>query len=206
MTPKHETWDPPATGGKTFPKHPEGSYRIVLVDALRLGLAVKTFGKDTKLVDKVVLLFQSEELQEDGRAFELAAEFTYSASDKATLPKFLGKWLGLSTASDVDRGKLVSEIPAYIGRSGIGTVTQNAVGDKVYVNLTAVAPLMKGMAKLAPTTDYTRNEYWAKKKDRYAEEVAAYLKAAEAKAEAPPTDFDDVPGPLDKSNENDLPF
>lgn len=208
-----ESWDPPAppSSDKKWPQHPAGSFRFVLVDAFRLGQRVKAWQGDKKLEDRVVQIFHSEENDPDtDKPYELAVELTYSAGEKANLPKFLAKWLGKKAATDDERGALVAGLPDYLGTSGIGTVEHNVSGDRTYVNLTAMAPLMKGMAKLEVPKGYERNPYWAKKKARYAEEVAAY-KAEQAKPAAAPTkapvDFSDVPPVVRAGGDSDdLPF
>lgn len=200
-----ETWTPPEKSGKEWPKHPEGSYRVVLVDALRLGhrLAKGFQGGPSFPQDRVVLLWQTEEIEpESGTRYELATEFTYTDDEKGNLPKLLVKWTGKSIKA--------AEIPSLIGKSGIGTVVHNTSGDKVYVNLTAVAPLMKGMEGLKPES-YSRNEFWDKKKQRYAAEVEAWKQeqlAAEAKKSAPKPapDFSDVPPAIRVDENDDLPF
>jgi len=210
MTPKTESWDPPTAGGgdKKWPQHPEGAYPFVLVDAFRLGERVTEWQGQKKLQERVVQVFWSAEEDPDtGKPYELAVELTYSASERAILPKFLSAWLGKKAATDDERGALVAALPSYIGRSGIGTVVHKASGDRTYVNLTAMAPLMKGMTPLTMPKGYERNPYWAKKKARYAEEVAAYRKEqAAAKAPKPKADFSDVPPAVADDSNEDLPF
>jgi hypothetical protein len=209
MTDTKEIWDPPVPpdSDKKWPQHPAGAYPFILVDAFRIGQRVKEWSGEKKLEDRVVQIYLSGETDPDsGKPYELAVELTYSAGEKANLPKWLAKWLGKKAGTDEERGNLVAALPSYIGTSGIGTVVHNEVGEKTYVNLTAMAPLMKGMAPLTVPTNYTRNPYWAKKKARYAEDVAAYRKEqAAAKAAKPAPSFADVP-PAVAEAEDDLPF
>jgi hypothetical protein len=199
-----DDWTPPAKSGKAFPKHPPGSARVVLADGLRLGLRVATDfkTKDRYLQDRMVLLWQSEEVEpESGQRYELATEFTYTADPKGNLPKLLAKWLGLTEDTEDALQRLVTGIKGYIGKSGLGTIEHKQVGEKSYVNLTAVAPLHKSMTPLT-VESYTRNEWWAKKKAKYAEEVAAFRVEQERKA----ADFGDVPDAMKPEDDDDLPF
>ena len=71
----------------------------------------------------------------------------------------------------------------------------------MWVNLVAMAPLLKGMKPIQPE-GYTRKDYWAKRKAKFAEEVAAYRAAPKV---SEPPDFSDMP-PAIKDEEDDLPF
>ena len=227
MSTNTESWDPPtpAESNKKWPQHPKGAFRFVLVDALRLGGKVDR--KWNKVTERVALIYESEKYepvwddateawvpQTSGKRFQIKVEMGYSATEKSHLPKWFAQWLDLPADTDEQRERLVSEIPSYIGKSGIGTVTHNVSGDRTYVNLKAMAPLMDGMEPLAMPKDYQRSPYYDKLKARYAEEVAAYRKEQAAAAKAPKSgpsskasvDFSDVPPAVADDGGQDLPF
>ncbi len=209
MSTDNENWDPPEQPDrKEFPAHSEGTHRIVLADAVRLGLSVKEYEGKKSLKDTVALIFQSEELRDDGKPFELTREFTYSPAPNAHLPGFL-KAFGAKVDTEEERARAISEIPSYVGRSVLGTVERRvSKKGRTYAKLASTAPLMKDQAPLT-VKGYTRGEWVAEKKAQYAEEVAAYkadlAKPASPKAATKPTDFSDVP-PAVADDETDLPF
>lgn len=186
---------------KKWPQHPAGSAQVVFVDGIRLG--EKYNPKWGKVEDIVALVFQSSKKDpESGERYELKVEFTYSDGEKSNLPKFLAKWTGKPSGTDAERTALLISIPSLVGTNGIGTITHTEDGERVWVNLVAVAPLLDGMT-LLKAEGYTRKEYWAKRKAKFAEEVEAHRKSQEAK---PAPDFSDVPPALDEEDPNGLPF
>ena len=78
-----------------FKPHPEGIHPAVCVDVMDLGLVETEFQGQKKMVNKVKLVFESEQKTEDGKAnCTVSKNFTASLHPKAKLAEFLGKWRG----------------------------------------------------------------------------------------------------------------
>ena len=77
-----------------FILHPEGVHAAVCVDVIDLGLVETEFQGRKRSVQKVRLVFETEQKAPDGRTLALSRTFTASLNAKARLAEFLGKWRG----------------------------------------------------------------------------------------------------------------
>jgi hypothetical protein len=155
-----------------------------------------------RIVSKCAILFQTGEKNADtGELHLVSAEFTVSMNEKAGLRLLLEAWRGKSyTAEQAEAGVPVHKlegVPALISvehkKSGAG---------RVYAKIKTIFPLPKGTL-LPELNGYTRAEYWGKRKEEYANEVAKFraLHAPPRDAE----DFSDFPAALE-ADSDDLPF
>jgi hypothetical protein len=89
--------------------HPEGIYPAVCLDVIDLGLVEVEFQGQRRLVPKVRVVFESEEMREDGRRCTISKRFTASLHPKSNLAGFLGKWRGrpITPGESIDLGKLI---------------------------------------------------------------------------------------------------
>lgn len=118
-----------------FKPHPEGIHPAVCVDVMDLGMVKTEFQGQERMVHKVRLVFESEQLTEDGRRCTISKNFTASLHAKAKLAEFLGKWRGrpVLPGESIDLGKLIgANCTLVISHQ------QNAVG-KVYGNIDAIS-------------------------------------------------------------------
>lgn len=164
---------------------PAGPMNVVCVDGVFLGHTVEQF-KDNppKLVQKYVLIFQTEEINPDtGRRFEMAREFTASMHEKSGLRKFLGDWRGAKYTDADARNVQLHKTVGYPGLATIEHRTSQTSG-KTYANLTNIMPLPKGMTPIQPL-DYTRAEWWEQKKAEYKAKADAFLAMQRAQQPAP---------------------
>ena len=93
-----------------FKPHPEGIHPAVCVDVMDLGLVETEFQGQKKMVNKVKLVFESEQKTEDGKAnCTVSKNFTASLHPKAKLAEFLGKWRGrpVLPGETIDLAKLI---------------------------------------------------------------------------------------------------
>lgn len=93
-----------------FKPHPEGIHPAVCVDVMDLGLVESEFQGQRKMVNKVKLVFESEQKTEDGKAnCTVSKNFTASLHPKAKLAEFLGKWRGrpVMPGETIDLAKLL---------------------------------------------------------------------------------------------------
>lgn len=209
---------PKRSENKVWPKHPDGTWQLALADVIDLGTRITTnFQQQRVPQDRVALVWQSMEC-EPGSAtrFELASEFTYSAHEKANLRKFLAPWLGPFT-TDAEAEAAMMSLDSRLGQNVLATITHNPSktdASKVYVNVSAVGKLMKGMQPFL-VAGYTRRDYWTKKIAEYAAAHAAWLAEQQQTAATEAANgerfpaagggLDQRPAALDEP-EDDLPF
>jgi len=170
------------------------------VDVINLGERVETFqGKPPRIVAKCALVFQSDEMNaETKEPHTISAEFTVSMNEKAGLRLLLESWRGRRYKEDEARtGVLLHKL---VGVSALISVEHKQSGaGRTYAKIITIAPLPKAMT--APTLNgYKRGEWWEKRQEQYAAEVATHRGASAASRES----FEDFPEALDA--EDDLPF
>lgn len=201
----------PESKTKVWPRHPAGSYQIVLADVIYLGKRIKEWNKERFPQERLATVWQSLEIEPgtEARRFELAAEFTYSAHEKAKLRAFLNRWIG-PFQNDEEAKQAVINLDSRIGHNAIGTVTQSPARDgsgKVFVSVEAVAPLMKGMVPQA-VVGYERRKYWTDKIAKYAADYQMWLADQDKEQAAQEERLEDFPAALqgDGADSSDLPF
>ncbi|HLP76877.1 MAG TPA: hypothetical protein VK327_08150 [Candidatus Paceibacterota bacterium] len=125
-----------------FKPHPEGIHPAVCVDVMDLGLVETDFQGQRRMVNKVKLVFESEQKTEDGKNCTVSKNFTASLHPKAKLAEFLGKWRGrlVTPGETIDLAKL-------IGASCTLVIShqQNVMG-KTYASIDAVSKPTKKIA------------------------------------------------------------
>ena len=190
--------------GGDFKPHPEGIHPAICVDVMDLGLMETEFQGVRKMVNKLKLVFESEQKTEDGKSCSVSKNFTASLHPKAKLAEFLGKWRGrpVLPGETIDLAKL-------IGASCTLVIShqQNLVG-KTYASIDAVS---KPTRKVMPSGTYDpaatrqRMAEWKAKQAGQAQPVANVAsprtspqpspqrgEGGESKSSAatpPPTDF-----------------
>lgn len=144
--------------GGDFKPHPEGIHPAACVDVMDLGLVETEFQGQKRMVNKVKLVFESEQKTDDGKTCSVSKNFTASLHPKAKLADFLGKWRGrpVTPGETIDLAKL-------IGASCTLVIShqQNMTG-KTYASIDAVS---KPTKRVAPSGQYVP----AATRQRYAE-------------------------------------
>lgn len=189
-----------------FKPHPEGIHPAVCVDVMDLGLVESEFQGQKKMVNKVKLVFESEQKTEDGKAnCTVSKNFTASLHPKAKLAEFLGKWRGrpVTPGETIDLAKL-------LGASCTLVIShQQNMSGKTYAAIDAVSKPTKKVAASGtynPAETRQRFAEWKAKQGGQAQPahnaaspravtpVAAVPTPAPAAAAAPqasaPADFD----------------
>jgi hypothetical protein len=126
-----------------FKPHPEGIHPAVCVDVMDLGLVETEFQGQKRMVNKVKLVFESEQKTEDGKAnCTVSKNFTASLHPKAKLAEFLGKWRGrpVVPGETIDLAKLLGACCTLVISH-----QQNMVG-KTYASIDAVSKPTKKVA------------------------------------------------------------
>jgi hypothetical protein len=186
-------------GGAGFAPLPEGSYIGVCVDVIDLGSKLEQYqANPPKIVPKVAIVFQVAENNPDtGKPFEVHVEKTVSFHEHAGLRDFLGRWRGKTyTEQEAARGIPLHKLEGVNAMLIVEHKTSAA--GRIYARITNIAPAAKGSMKLEPS-NYTRAEFWTKKKTEYQVAVTAHRAQNELEDDA---EFAASPAP---GNE-DLPF
>jgi len=125
-----------------FKPHPEGIHPAVCVDVMDLGLVETEFQGQKRMVNKVKLVFESEQKTEEGKACTVSKNFTASLHPKAKLAEFLGKWRGrpVVPGETIDLAKLLGACCTLVISH-----QQNMVG-KTYASIDAVSKPTKKVA------------------------------------------------------------
>jgi hypothetical protein len=142
-----------------FKPHPEGIHPAVCVDVIELGLREEEFQGRRKMVEKVRVVFESEQKLDDGRNCIISKNFTASLHPKARLAEFLGKWRGRPVLPDetINLGKLVGACCTLVISH-----QQNAVG-QTYAAIDAVSKPTKKLVASGyydPAAARQRIEEW----------------------------------------------
>ncbi len=130
-----------------FKPHPEGIHPAVCVDVMDLGLVETEFQGQKRMVNKVKLVFESEQKTDDGRNCTVSKNFTASLHPKAKLAEFLGKWRGrpIVPGETIDLAKLLGACCTLVISH-----QQNMVG-RTYASIDAVS---KPTRKVAASGHY----------------------------------------------------
>ena len=159
---------------EAFPLPSEGQVQGVCVDVIDMGEKVEQFMQQPAIVvRKAVVVWQLAETNPDtDKPFEVSKEFTVSFGKKANLRKFLASWRGKDyTDAEAAEGVPLHKLET---RNGILTIQHKTSGSgNTYAVVSNITPLLKGIQPLKAST-YERAEYWAKRKQEYAEAVAKH--------------------------------
>lgn len=133
---------------KEFIPCPSGTHQAVCVDVVDLGSMPTNFGPKRK----VKIVWQINEPMENGNRFSVQSRYTASLNEKATLRRDLEAWRGRPFSEEELKG---FDIEKLLGANCLLSVVHVEKGDQVYANVKSIAPLMKGMPKIAPE-NFTR--------------------------------------------------
>ncbi|MGC3956651.1 MAG: hypothetical protein QM813_01345 [Verrucomicrobiota bacterium] len=158
-----------------FKPHPEGIHPAVCVDVMDLGLVETEFQGQKKMVNKVKLVFESEQKTEDGKAnCTVSKNFTASLHPKAKLAEFLGKWRGrpVNPGETIDLAKLIGACCTLV------ISHQQNMSGKTYAAIDAVS---KPTKRVAPAGTYDP----AETRQRYTEWKAKQTGSPKAQVQSP---------------------
>jgi len=121
--------------GGDFKPHIEGIHAAVCVDVIDLGLVETEFQGQRRLVNKVRLVFETEQRNEDGKNSIISKTFTASLHPKAKLADFLAKWRGrpVVPGETIDLARLIGACSTLVISH-----QQNLVG-RTYASIDAVS-------------------------------------------------------------------
>lgn len=124
-------------------KHPAGMVQAILCAVEDIGVQKGEWQGQAKNRRKIVLIWETSEMQADGTPFVLAKTYTASMADNANLRADLEGWHGGAftpeelKAFDVDK---------FIGKNCLLNIVHSENGK--YANIAGITPVMKGMPPL----------------------------------------------------------
>jgi hypothetical protein len=149
--------------GKEFAKLPlpeAGTVQAVCCAVWDLGLQLSNFKNEdgsNKYQHKVIIAWEiaekinAPESEYNGKPYMLTRKYTLSLGEKATLRKDLDSWRGVPfTKEQLDNGFDLEKLIGANCLIGIKHETDRNDPGKVYANVTAILPPVKGMEKLLP--------------------------------------------------------
>jgi hypothetical protein len=133
----------------TFTPAPAGLHKAVCVDVVDLGLVETSFG----IKPMIRVVWQTEERDEEkGRRYLVSKRYNPSLHEKASLRKDLENWRGRAFTKEELKG---FDLEKLIGANCQLNVVHNMRDDRVYANVAAIVPSLRGGETLRPE-DYTR--------------------------------------------------
>lgn len=193
----------------TFKPHETGQFVAQCVDTIALGEKVQDFpGTTPYLAQTCALVFRTgEKNPETGEYIDVHKEYTVSMGVKANLRKDLEQWRGQAyTPDQIEAGVPLDKLT---GNFALLTIAhrKSVTKGKTYANITAIVGVPRQMVgTVTKYTDYTRDEYWSKKKAEYATAAQAFRDANAPKPKsAAAENFEDFPAALEDGTD-DLPF
>ena len=150
----------------------EGLHSAVLVDAVNLGTLETPWGPK----QKVSLIFELQDSDEEGNPFIVGKRFTKSLNEKASLRKFLEKWKGSKyTPAELQLGV---DLENLIGLSATLFIVHNETDERTFVNIESVLAYKQANGTpdpygIEPSGHYTRviHREGYKEPEEYAESV-----------------------------------
>lgn len=153
---------------KQFHLPPTGNQQAVCFDVWDVGLQESTWGDEKKVQHKVWIAWELEERissddEFNGQRHRIHKKYTLTLGDKATLNKDLSSWRGRPFTDEEKKG---FDLEKLIGINCLLNIIHNKDGDKTYANIAAVAPLPKGLTKIAPENKRSVPEWIKKQREK----------------------------------------
>jgi len=128
---------------------PEGLHQAVCCDVVDLGMREGKWGPK----HKVLVKWQLEAVNEEGKRFTVAQSYTLSLHQKALLRQHLESWRSRRFTEQELEG---FDLENLISANCQVQIVHNVKDGTTYGNVQAIVPLGKGMPKLAVSKDYIR--------------------------------------------------
>lgn len=174
----------------TFDPAPIGPQHAICCDVVDLGMVHSE--KYDKTQHKCELRWQSENIiEKSGKPYLIIKRYTLSMHEKARLRVDIESWLG-RTLTDEEASEF--DVESLLDKVALISIVHNRVGDKVYGNVSALMPPMKG-APAMKVRDYDR----VCARDGY--KAPEYASIPQGADEPPPHTDADMGAPDD-----DIPF
>jgi len=170
-----------AKAGAAYPVCPSGSHVGICVDVVDLGLVKSEYSGKAKTQHKIRIIWQTGELQDNGKPFQVSKRYTLSLHEKSSLRKDLESWRGRAFSGEELEGW---DVESVLGAGALLSVVQNAANGTIYANVAAIMRPPKGT--ILPILDHE------------------YVRVKDRKSEEDHTD--DGPSPEWTPTDDDVPF
>lgn len=137
-----------AKAGATFKPAPAGAHAAVCCDVVDLGDVRVEYKDKVKTQHKIKIVWQIEELRDDGSSHTLRKQYNLSLHEKATLRKDLEAWRGRAFTPEELQG---FDIELLLGKPCLINAIHREANGNTYCNVTGLMRLPKGMQ--APMLD-----------------------------------------------------
>ena len=176
------------SSGTSYAPAPQGTHAAVCVDVVDLGMLKVSFAGKEKIQHKIRIVWQIDELRDDGKPHQVSRRYTNSLHEKASLRKDLESWRGKAfTPTELEGFDLENllSVGCFIN------VMHAPAEGQTYANVGAVMKLPKGMTAPTPR-DYVR----------------VCNREPEQDQQTPPGDYKDQQTPPDDYTvtDDDVPF
>ena len=140
------------SSGAVYKPAPSGVHPAVCVDVVDLGQVKVEYAGKSREQYKIKIVWQIDELRDDGKPYTCSKRYTNSLHEKAALRKDLESWRGKAFTQD----ELAQfDLEALLSCGCLINVIHNTKEGSTYANVTGVMRLPKGMQ--APSLrDYVR--------------------------------------------------
>lgn len=142
-----------AKAGATFTPTPAGAHPATCIDVVDLGELEITYGGKTKKQHKIKIIWEIEELRDDGSPFRPSKRYTLSLHEKAALRKDLESWRGCPFTEEELKG---FDVEVLIGKGCMINVVHATKDGSTFGNVTAIMKLPKGVNAPTPESGYVR--------------------------------------------------
>ena len=133
--------------GAVYKPAPSGVHPAVCVDVVDLGQVKVEYAGKSREQYKIKIVWQIDELRDDGKPFLCSKRYTNSLHEKASLRKDLESWRGKPFSQD----ELAQfDLEALLSCGCLINVIHNIKEGSTYANVTGVMRLPKGMQAPSP--------------------------------------------------------
>lgn len=138
--------------GSQYPPAPAGTHSAVCIDVVDMGILKVTFGGKEKAQHKIRIVWQIDELRDDGNPHNVSKRYTLSLHEKASLRKDLESWRGRA----FNDGELAGfDLEDLLSAPALLNVVHAVKDGQTYANVTSIMKLPKMMEAPRPV-NYTR--------------------------------------------------
>jgi len=168
--------------GTNYTPAPAGTHAAVCADVVDMGILKVSFGGKEKEQHKVRIVWQIDELRDDGNPHQVSKRYTLSLHEKAALRKDLESWRGRAFSAEELEG---FDLETLLSKPVLLNVVHATKDGSTYANVASLMRLPKQMQ---------------------APKVENYVRVCDRKTESgavPPPGFEDGP---DHITDEDVPF
>ena len=136
-----------------FEQIPAGTYQAVCYAVWDLGKQTTTWEGQEKQTHKIIIAWEINETMKEGenngKRFVISKRYTLSLGSKSNLLKDLVPWRGRPFTEQEFQG---FDVETVIGANCMLGITITEKDGKSYTNVSSISSLMRGLAKIVPTT------------------------------------------------------